>query len=82
MQKYTVSEIKRLIDKYLELGGEYVEIEEGSLGYGVILLHSAPNRKSILIKEVFETCWNSLHTIRQYNKIPKKYHKYLSCQKY
>lgn len=71
---YSLKACEDLIDKYVnEYKGECLVLEEGSLGLGTILLHSAPNKKSIIINEVFINPWSSGHTIRKYNKLPNKY---------
>ena len=74
MKHYTLKSCEDLISKYInELGGECLIIEDGCLGLGTMLLHSAEGKKAILINEVFVNAWNSTHTIRMYNKLPKKY---------
>ena len=77
MNTYNLEVVEKLISTYLKLGGEMIEIEEGVLGLGKILLHSAPKKCSIIIKEVFLNEWSSTHTIRQYQKTPKKYQKFI-----
>lgn len=74
MKNYSLKSCEDLISKYInKYNGECLEIEEGCLGLGTILLHSAEGKKSILIKEVFINAWSSGHTIKMYNKLPKKY---------
>ena len=74
MKHYTLKACESLIERYVnEYKGELKELEEGVLGLGVVLLHSGINAKTIVIRERFETSWSSTHTIRKYNKIPKKY---------
>lgn len=74
MKNYTLKTCEALITKYVnELGGECLQINEGCLGLGTVLLHGAKGKKSILIKEVFVNAWKSAHTIRMFNKLPKKY---------
>lgn len=71
---YTTTAVKNFIDKYIdEYGGKLFEIEEGSLGYGKILLYGAVGRRKVVITEVFLNAWSSAHKVRQYKKIPKKY---------
>ena len=54
MKNYILKTCEELINKYVNnLGGECLEIEEGCLGLGTILLHSAEGKKAILIKEFF-----------------------------
>lgn len=71
---YDLRSCEELIEKYVNTyGGECKIIEEGCLGLGKILLHSAEGKKSIIITEIFVNSWTSTHTIRMYNKLPKKY---------
>lgn len=70
---YDLKQCEKLIDTYIDMGGSIMQIEDGCLGLGTLLLHDAPGKKSILIKERFLNEWSSTHTIRQYNKLPKKY---------
>lgn len=58
---------------YIEKGGQCTTIEEGVLGFGTIVLHSAPNLKSIVIREYYLNPWSSGHTIKSYKVLPKKY---------
>jgi hypothetical protein len=78
MKNYSLKQCEDLINKYVnELQGECTEIEEGCLGLGKILLHGAKGKKSILIEEYFISAWASGHTVKMYNKLPKKYHNLL-----
>jgi hypothetical protein len=73
---YSSSYVDDLVHKYLSLGGEIITIEEGILGYGFIILHDTCGKlKTIIIKEIYVNCWTSTHTVRKYNKTPKKYEK-------
>jgi len=74
MTTYTLKSCEELIDKYVnQYNGKLTIIEEGCLGLGLLVLHSAKGKKTIVIREVYVNPWNSTHTIRRYNKIPKKY---------
>lgn len=74
MNLYNLNDTQALIDKYVnEFGGQCTQLEEGVLGLGKLLLHSAKGKKTIVIKEVYLNEWSSAHTIRMYNKLPKKY---------
>lgn len=73
-------DIEKLIQKYIDNGGEYIELYEGTLGYGVIALVDARGKlKQFIIKEVYLNEWSSTHTITTYAKrgLPKKYDKKL-----
>jgi hypothetical protein len=75
---YTLKSCEDLIELYLrEFKGQMTILEEGVLGLGTILLHSAEGKKTIVIKEFFISAWSSGHSIRRYNKMPKKYVKLL-----
>jgi len=74
----SLSSCENLIDRYVnEFNGQVAVIEEGCLGLGKLLLHSAIGKKTIIITEYFLNEWSSGHKVRMYNKIPKKYEKYL-----
>ena len=74
MNNYSLKQCEELIDKYVnEFQGECTVLEEGCLGLGKIILHNAEGKKSILITEYFINHWTSGHSIRMYNKLPKKY---------
>ena len=69
---YTCTVVEKLIEQYVDHGGEIITLEEGCLGYGLTLL-MAPGYKTVVIKEVALNCWSSAHKIRFYNRCPKKY---------
>jgi len=74
MKLYTLKYCEDLIDKYINKYNGCCEIlEEGVLGLGTVMLYDAIGKKTIIIKEVFLNSWNSSHTIKMYNKMPKKY---------
>ena len=74
---HSLKSCEKLIDRYVnEHDGSLTTIEEGVLGLGTMLLHSAEGKKTILIKEFFISSWTSGHSVRMYNKVPKKYQKY------
>jgi len=74
MNLYSLKDCEELITRYItKRGGQCTVLEEGVLGLGFLILHDGQNAKTILIKEVYLNEWSSAHTIRMYNKIPKKY---------
>ena len=74
MKNYSLTACENLISKYVhEYGGEATETREGVLGLGTVVLHSAEGKKSIIINEFYINAWQSGHSIRRYNKLPKKY---------
>lgn len=74
---YCSTAVENLINKYIKKGGTATTIEEGVLGWGTVICHGQ-NLKTSIIKEVFINEWSSAHTIRMYNKCPKKYLKHLN----
>lgn len=72
---YTLGSICNLISKYEGWGGQATTLEEGVLGVGLVVLHSAPGKKSCVIRERYVNAWKSMHTIRFYNVLPAKYAK-------
>lgn len=80
MTYYDCGQVQRLIDEYTEKGGQTFQIREGSLGYGDLMLYDeSGNLRTFIIHEVFQSCWSSVHTIRGYNKMPKKYRNMLDA---
>lgn len=76
MKYYNLKTIDNLIQRYIEKGGKVVEIEEGTLGYGTLVLYNNGDKtlKEFIVKEKFLNEWSSGHTVRAYkNGLPKKY---------
>jgi hypothetical protein len=70
---YNYKQIDEFLSNYAKIEGSLIfQISEGVLGSGNWVC-TAPNKKTAIIKEVFVTSWSSTHTIRYYNKTPKKY---------
>lgn len=74
MNYYTLEACEKLIDLYAEQDGVIDEIEEGILGLGLRICH-VDGLKTAVIREVPRNEWTSWHTIRMYNRMPKKYAK-------
>lgn len=73
MKIYTCSAVEQLINEYLKYdGAEIITVEEGSLGYGFMIM-TAPKCKTTIVHEVYVNEWTSAHKIRMYNKMPNKY---------
>lgn len=71
---YSFKDVDNLIERYIKAGGEAVQTDEGSLGSGNwILFDTTGKLRSFVINEVYLNEWSSAHTIRGYNKLPKKY---------
>ncbi len=78
MQLYTNTAGDNLVKKYIDKGGEVITIEEGCLlGYGLAILR-AEGFQTTIIKEKYLNAWSSAYTKRSYNKLPKKYLKYIN----
>lgn len=71
-KNYSIKYIQNLINRYIEKSGEFVTLKDGCLGYGLSMLYGE-GLKTIIIQEYFINSWESGHTIRKYNKMPKKY---------
>lgn len=71
---YSLETVNELIDRYMEAGGDFITLEEGSLGYGLSICYGE-GLKTAVIKEIHLNEWSSGHTIRLYNKTPQKYEK-------
>jgi len=75
---YSLKQCEDLIYKYANTyGGEVVTISEGVLGLGQIMLTGVKGKKHIIITEFYINPWSSGHKIRMYNKLPKKYARYI-----
>lgn len=72
MTLYTLSACQELMNHYINKGGEVITLEEGCLGLGEVICYGE-GLKTTIIKEVYLNEWSSGHTIRMYNKTPKKY---------
>lgn len=75
MTTYTLKACEDFINNWIERGGEVVEVREGVLGLGTMLLCGIEGKKSVVINERYVSDWNSTHSVRFYNKLPAKYQK-------
>jgi len=74
MEYYTLESVNKLINNYVNKNGEVIEVIQGTLGHGVTICFGS-KLKTTVIKEIFVNSWTSTHSIRMYNKMPKKYEK-------
>jgi hypothetical protein len=75
---YNFQQIDKLIQRYAELENSITfQICEGVLGSGNWIL-TAPGKKTAIINEVYVNAWQSTHTVKMYNKTPKKYQSILN----
>ena len=75
---YNYQQIDKLIQRYSELENSITfQMWEGVLGSGSWIL-TAPGKKTAIINEVYVNAWQSTHTLKMYNKTPKKYQSILN----
>ena len=74
---YTLESCNNLMEKYYAKGGNCVTVCEGSLGLGTVVCYGK-NLKTSVIQEHFVNSWSSVHTIRMYKRMPKKYEELVS----
>jgi len=80
---YNLSTCEKLIDTYVnKYGGECTTLDEGCLGLGLLLLYGAKGKKTVVIREIAINEWQSMHSIRKYNEMPKKYEHLLNKVEY
>ena len=73
---YNLSTVEALMQKCMDLDYEFIEIEEGTLGYGHMILLSYDDRyMNVEVTEVYLNEWSSGHNIRKFNKISKRIQK-------
>jgi len=77
MKTYSFQAVENLINQYIEKDGEVIEAVTGCLGYGTVIC-SAYGCKFAVIEEIFLNAWQSTHTIKIYNQLPKKYNNLLN----
>lgn len=69
----TLSQCNKLIQQYHDRPNGCVQVlEEGVLGLGIVLCYGV-GLKTTVITEKYVNPWQSTHTVRMYNKTPKKY---------
>lgn len=79
---YMTSSVGRLIAEYLDAGGQMLQMREGVLGHGDVLLYDdAGKLKTYVICEVAINEWSSGHKVRGYNRMPEKYRALLDKQR-
>lgn len=75
---YDCTAVRKFIDHYrnecwkVDKEPDIITLQEGTLGYGTMVL-KCDGFKTAIIQERYLNCWSSGHTIRLYNKTPKKY---------
>lgn len=73
---YTLNACEELIELYRNYGGHAVTLEDGCLGLGLVVCFG-DGLKTTIIREKYVNEWTSVHTIRSYNNMPKKYEQLL-----
>jgi len=73
----SLASAKNLINRYLESGGGYTQVDEGVLGLGIVILNNHDlNLKNFVIEEYYINSNSSGHKVKIYSKkegLPKKY---------
>ena len=72
MKMYSLKACENLMQEYADRGGYAFTMQEGTLGLGLVICFGKGLKTSV-IKEVTLNEWSSGHTVRMYNKMPKKY---------
>ena len=72
MTLYNYQSAEKIINQYIERGGEAKQLDEGTLCIGDWICYG-DGLKTCIIKEVYINDWSSGQSIRFYNKTPKKY---------
>lgn len=74
-----LSAVEGLMQKCADFDYEFIEIEEGVLGYGHMILLSHDDRyMNVEIQERYLNCWSSTHYVRKFNKISKRQQKLIA----
>lgn len=81
MKLYDLNSIDGLISALSEKGYDYYQIQEGSLGYGEVLMLSPDEEKyyHYVITERYLNCWSSAHSVRRVGKLSKRLQKAIEC---
>lgn len=76
--RVSVDDVKRLIQRYTDKGGQMHTIDEGCLGMGTFILSNEMNEElaEFVVTEIALNEWSSAHEIVKYiHGVPKKYWK-------
>lgn len=74
MTIYSYDAVTELIEKYIRMGGDVYQLQEGCLAQGLTVC-VCDGYKSAVIDEIALNCWSSGQKVRFYNVLPKKYQK-------
>ena len=73
---YGLKTVEDLLQRCADIGYEIIEVEEGSLGYGhMILLSPNDDYMNVEIQERYKNEWSSWHYIRKFRKVSKRIQK-------
>ena len=72
---YSTTAIQKWMDTMIaDYGYEMVQVEEGCLGFGHVLLYDPSEEYyHYVIKEVYLNEWSSAHTVRRTSTLSKRY---------
>lgn len=77
---YTIDCATDLIQKYIDGGYPVYTLDEGCLGYGLVVCDGLDDWKTSVISEVYLNEWSSAQKIRMYRTMPEKYRKMIEKQ--
>ena len=73
---YSLGTVEALMQRCADLDYEFVEISEGCLGYGhLILLSHRDDYMNVEIMEQYVNEWSSTHRVRKFQNISKRQQK-------
>lgn len=81
MKTISLKSLDTFTEKYIGRGGLVHVMREGVLMNGDLLFYDPTGKnglKTFVVKEIPINSWNSVQSIRGYNKCPKKYEKIIS----
>jgi len=73
MKLYTNNAVDKIVQQYIDKGGEIEVKKEGCLASYGLAICSGNGLKFCVIKEKYLNEWSSGNTIQLFNKLPKKY---------
>lgn len=75
-RSYSLSTLEKLIDDASKSGYEIIQVEEGVLGLGhMLLIAPTPGYYNFEIREEYRNQWSSSNTLRRFTKISKRIQK-------
>lgn len=69
---YSYGAVARFIDDCIEAGYDYVEVSEGVLGAGHVLMIAPDGVSGYEIRERALNEWSSAHTVRRFSRLSRR----------